>query len=305
MAAFGLNTDGRGDVVAQARRAEALGFDSFGVGEHVFFHYPTTSALVALAGAATVTERIRLLAAVVLLPLYPAALLAKMATTLDHLSSGRFDLGVGVGGEYPAEFAACGVPTGERGARADEALGLIRDLWRGGPVERRGRFAEVPGLSLEPAPVRPGGPPIWVAGRSRAALRRAVAHGDGWMPYFRSPRSLAADVAELRELAARAGRDPDSLRVGAVVFACVHDDRAVAERMIADRLAANYAGDYAPLVGKLAAAGPPERCREVVERYLEAGADTVFFASLSAEAHAEESERRLADEVLAGLRATV
>jgi alkanesulfonate monooxygenase SsuD/methylene tetrahydromethanopterin reductase-like flavin-dependent oxidoreductase (luciferase family) len=225
-----------------------------------------------------------------------------MATTLDVVSHGRFQLGVGVGGEYPAEFDACGVPVGERGARADEALTVLRALWSGQPVDFEGRHASIRRLTLAPQPVQAGGPPIWVAGRSEAALRRAVRFGDGWMPYFRSPKSLARDVATLREIAEAGGRDPMGVRVGAVVFACVHDDRDRALSMISERLAANYAGDYSAVIEHQAAAGPPERCRARVEEYIEAGADTIFFATLAHPDHQGESEERLARQVVDPVR---
>ena len=133
-------------------------------------------------------------------------------------------------------------------------------------------------------------------------MRRATRYGDGWMPYFRSPAALARDVAALRPMMESAGRDPASLRVGAVVFACVHDDVAVAEQMVSDRLAANYAGDYAAIVARQAAAGPADRCVERVEQYLAAGADTVFFAALAHDDYEEQNDERLADEVMAVLR---
>jgi len=91
-----------GRVVPLARRAEELGYDILARGEHVFFHVPTPNAFVALAAAAGATARIRLLSAATVLPVYPAPLAAKMVATLDGVSGGRFELGVGVGGEYPA-----------------------------------------------------------------------------------------------------------------------------------------------------------------------------------------------------------
>ena len=100
----------------EARRAEALGYDYLLTGEHVMFHGPTANNLVSLAAAAGATERIKLMSGIVLVPLYPAALLAKQVSVLDVVSDGRFHLGVGVGGEYPKEFAAVGVPVAERGA---------------------------------------------------------------------------------------------------------------------------------------------------------------------------------------------
>ena len=103
-----------GDIAEEARHAERLGFDLVAAGEHVFFHGPVSNAFVTLAAAAAVTERIRLLSALTILPMYPMVMAAKMAATLDRVSHGRFDLGVGVGGDYPPEFAASGVPVEAR-----------------------------------------------------------------------------------------------------------------------------------------------------------------------------------------------
>src|SRR3954469_1947042 len=148
-------------VAAEARAAEGAGYDGVATGEHLFFHGPVANGFVALAAAAGATSRTRLLSSLTVLPLYPAALAAKLATTLDRVSSGRFDLGVGVGGEHPPEFVAAGAEGTERGARTDEAPARVPALWAGGPVDFAGRFPRVPGLALDPGPVQPGGPPIW------------------------------------------------------------------------------------------------------------------------------------------------
>src|ERR1019366_10010317 len=96
------------DLHGAARLIEESGFDYLTCGEHVMFHGPTMNAAIVLAYAAAVTKRIKLLTAISLVPLYPPALLAKMTATLDQVSGGRFHLGVGVGGEFPTEFDACG-----------------------------------------------------------------------------------------------------------------------------------------------------------------------------------------------------
>src|SRR3954468_3172562 len=121
-------------VAAEARAAEGAGYDGVATGEHLFFHGPHPNGFVALAAAAGATSRVRLLSALTVLPMYPAALAAKLATTLDQVSGGRFDMGIGVGGEYPPEFEVAGVDVAERGARTDEALGLLHALWQGGAV---------------------------------------------------------------------------------------------------------------------------------------------------------------------------
>ena len=98
----------------EARQAEHLGYDYLLTGEHVMFHTPVGNTLVSLAAAAGATERIKLMSGIALVPLYPAALLAKQVAVLDAVSDGRFSLGIGVGGEFPKEFDAVGVPVKER-----------------------------------------------------------------------------------------------------------------------------------------------------------------------------------------------
>src|SRR5216684_1610441 len=102
-----------------ARKTEELGYDFLGCGEHVMFHGPVSNTFISLSVAAGVTKKIKLLSSIVLLPLYPAALVAKMGAALDVASGGRYNFGVGIGGEFPKEFEACGVPVNQRGARTN------------------------------------------------------------------------------------------------------------------------------------------------------------------------------------------
>jgi len=155
------------------RRIEALGFDSVWTGDHVSFHNPMYESLTLLASYVPITSRVRLGTAVYLLALRPPAIAAKITSTLDALSGGRLIFGVGVGGENPKEFEVCGVPHGERGARVSEAIDVVRTLWRDTPATFKGRFTQFSGVSLDPKPVQKPGPPIWIGGRSDAALARA------------------------------------------------------------------------------------------------------------------------------------
>src|SRR5688500_3074405 len=111
--ALTLSSD-QGSVATEARGAEAAGYDGVATGEHLFFHGPVANGFVTLAAAAGATSTIRLLSSLTVLPLYPAALAAKLASTLDQVSKGRFDMGVGVGGEHPPEFVAAGVEVTQR-----------------------------------------------------------------------------------------------------------------------------------------------------------------------------------------------
>src|SRR5450631_3890784 len=169
-------------VVGGAERADAmwlegLPIDSLWAGGHVASRNPTPEAMVQLAALAAVTERVRVGTSILLLPLYPPAIVAKQVADLDRRTGGRVTLGNGVGGEYPQEFRACGVPVGERGRRTDEAIDLIRRLWTGEPVTHPGPFYAMEDVAILPPPRQPGGPPIVVAGRQPAAMRRAAWRG--------------------------------------------------------------------------------------------------------------------------------
>jgi probable F420-dependent oxidoreductase len=209
-------------IVPAARLAEELGFGAAWVGDHLACPAPGLDAPSCLAAAAAVTENIRLGLSVMLLGLRAPAWAAKILATIDHLSSGRLVLGVGVGGEFPAEFEAAGVPVRQRGARLDDALQVIRDLLTGQAVQYEGRTMTVTAPSLQPAMATP--PPIYVGGRGEAALHRAARHGDMWLPMWLTPDRVAERSAQLADLAEREGRPAP----GTALLIGVHidDDRA-------------------------------------------------------------------------------
>jgi probable F420-dependent oxidoreductase len=265
-------------VAAEARAAEDAGYDGVATGEHLFFHGPVTNGFVALAAAAGATTRIRLLSALTVLPLYPAALAAKLAVTLDQVSGGRFDMGVGVGGEHPPEFVAAGVDVTQRGRRADEALEVMKRLWNGERLDFDGRFTTVPGLALDPGPVQPGGPPIWLGGRRPAAIRRAGRFADVWMPYMYSPEQVASSLAEVRAAAAEAGRDPAGVRGAVFCWGIVDPDAGVARREVIEGVSAVYQQDFTKLADRYLLHGDPDRVVARAREYADAGAGTVIFS---------------------------
>ncbi|MGY1812559.1 LLM class flavin-dependent oxidoreductase [Blastococcus sp. SYSU D00820] len=269
-------------AAAEARAAEDAGYDGVATGEHLFFHGAVANGFITLAAAAGATSRIRLLSSLTVLPLYPAALAAKLATTLDQVSNGRFDMGVGVGGEHPPEFVAAGSEVTERGARTDEALDLLRALWAGGPVDFTGRFTRVPGLALEPGPVQPGGPPIWLGGRKPAAIRRAGRHGDVWMPYMYTPEQLASSLAEVRQAAEAAGRDPASVRGAVFCWGGVDEDPARSRAEVVAGVSAVYQQDFDRLADRYLLHGEPDRVAARAREYADAGAETLVFSPVGA-----------------------
>jgi probable F420-dependent oxidoreductase len=265
-----------GRVPELARRAERLGFDYFCCGEHVFFHGPITNAFVALAAAAGATERVRLLSALTVLPVYPAALAAKLVATLDRVSGGRFEFGVGVGGEHPPEFAAVGVPVAERGRRADEALTVLAELFTGRPVTFHGEFTDIEAQVLDPAPQQP--PPIWVGGRQPAAVRRAARHAAVWLPYLVTPRRLAESLAEVRERAQQLGRPADAVRGAVFCWTAVLADDAAARRMVLDTVSGTYQQDFTRHAENYLLGGDPARVTARLAEYAAAGAADLVFA---------------------------
>ncbi len=113
------------------------------------------------------------------------------------------------GGENPKEFEACGVPVGERGARVNEGIEVVRTLWRESPATFKGRFTQFEGVSIDPKPVQQPGPPIWIGGRSDAALRRAGRQGDGWVSYAVHPARFGQSLEKIHAAATEAGRSLD------------------------------------------------------------------------------------------------
>jgi probable F420-dependent oxidoreductase len=268
---IGLGLSRLDNLAETAQRLESDRFDYVFSGEHLFFHIPVPNAFVALAAAAGATKAIKLLSGVTVLPLYPAVMAAKMASVLDVISRGRFNFGVGVGGEYPKEFEAAGVPVEERGARTDEALEVIRLLFSSETASFSGRWTEFDHLGLDPRPSQPSGPPIWIAGRSEAALRRAGRFADVWMPYMFTPEQLAESLAKVRDHAAARGREPAAITASIYAFVCVDEDGNRARGRIIEAVGRNYNQDFSRLTRYLIA-GTPAECVSRLREFADAGA---------------------------------
>lgn len=185
-------------------RIERAGLDGVVVGDHVSFHGGSgADGLIQAAALLAAHERLAVKVGIYLLPLRHPVLVARQLATIAQLAPSRLVFGVGVGGEDPHEFEVCEVDPRERGARADEALPLIRELLTGLPVTHRGRF-----FTLSEAVIAPPAPdlPLLVGGRSNAALARAGRHGDGWIGVWISPRRFVEASGAVEAAAAEAGR---------------------------------------------------------------------------------------------------
>ncbi len=285
-----------------AREAEELGFDYLACGEHVMFHRPIPNSLIALSVAAGATEKIKLLSSVMLLPLYQPTLVAKMSSSLDVASGGRFNLGVGTGGEFPKEFEACGVPVKERGARANEALQVIKRLWTEKDVSFNGRFTKFSGVTLEPSPVQKPHPPIWVAGRKEPAMKRAALYADGWIPYMYTPEQLKESITTINRFAREHGRDLSHFRPGLYIFSAIYRSRDEARQVAVERLSQNFAQDLSRLVDRYALFGTPEDCQKRLQEYIDAGAQMILFPFACRQEDIQENVRLLAKEIIPAFR---
>ncbi len=218
------------EVIDLARRAEAAGVDTVIVPDHVVMsenveayewgtfpfpiEVPWLEPLTVLAAIAGATSRVRLATGILIAPLRPAIVLAKTAASLDVLSQGRLELGVGVGWQRE-EFEAAGIPFDERAQRLDDTLAACRALWSESPASFFSEHVRFEKIWCEPRPVQPGGVPVWFSGTLHARnLERIGRWGDGWIPIMTATR---ADVAEgavrLADAFAKAGRDPRALKV--------------------------------------------------------------------------------------------
>src|SRR5260370_28263683 len=231
----------------------------------MMFHGPVANSLIALAVAAGATTKIKLMSTVVLLPLYTPMVVAKQASVLDVASEGRYHLGIGIGGEFPKEFEACGVPVNQRGSRTNEALEVIKKLWTEDKVTFEGRYSKVSGVTLEPKPAQKPHPPIWVAGRKEPAMERAATYADGWIPYMYTPEMLHDSVEKIKQFGAEAGRDMSNFRTGLFIFAPIYPDRDEAREQAAKVLGRTYAQDFSKIAGMYTLTGNPDDCRKRIK----------------------------------------
>lgn len=219
LGAFGLGsgTADPGLLRRAARAAEAAGLDSIWTGELVLLPDPRTpdspeppdapylDPFAALSFMAAATSRIRLGAGVAIAPFRHPADLAKLAASADVLSGGRLELGIGAG-YLRAQFEALGIEYSERGSRTDEAIDAVRALWTQERPRHAGRHYRFERVNAHPRPARAGGPPIIVGGHSRAALRRAIARGNGWYGWKVPVGRMAEVREEMDGIAARTER---------------------------------------------------------------------------------------------------
>ena len=220
----------RANVEAFVRSADDAGFDGLWVYDHVVLQkeqqskypyspdgslgFPPTldflEPLTLLTWVAAITKRAKLGTSVLVMPMRQPVLHAKIMASIDFLSGGRFVLGAGVGW-WQQEFEALSVPWARRGARMDECLQILRNLWTDEFSSFKGEFYDVVDWACNPKPVQPGGIPIWLGGESRKQVERIGKYADGWLATPKSLPTLKEDFQVAKDAAVKAGRDPDKL----------------------------------------------------------------------------------------------
>jgi probable F420-dependent oxidoreductase len=276
---------------------EEIGFQSVWAGDHIAFTSPILDPMLGLAQAAAMSDTLQIGTGVFLLPLRSAAAAAKLGASLDHLSEGRFIFGIGAGGEFPREFAACGVSPTERGARLTEGIEVMRKLWSGKPVSHHGKVWHFDEVHMQPAPVTPGGPPIWCGGRSEAALRRAGTLADGWMSYVVTPEQFAKGLATIDAARTEAGRAADPFGTAHLLFTRLDDSYERAWDDATALLSQRYAMDFRKAAERYCAMGDPETVAATLRKFHAAGVRHVILDMLGTPEEREAQLRRFAKEV--------
>jgi probable F420-dependent oxidoreductase len=243
-----------------ARRAEELGYTSLwtfqrllhpAAGDWGPMYHSVQDPLVTLAYVAAVTSQIRLGVAIVNVPFYSPIALAKPLSTLDIVSGGRLDAGLGLGWARE-EFAAAGVPYERRGARGEDFIRCLQAIWGDNPVSYDGEFYSVPPSLVDPKPVQRPHPPILLGGTANPALQRAGRYADGWVSSSRHDLTQVGEaVTVIKAAADSAGRDADDLRfVVRGVVDLVADGSAAADRRPLTGSADQIRGDLESLAAQ-------------------------------------------------------
>jgi alkanesulfonate monooxygenase SsuD/methylene tetrahydromethanopterin reductase-like flavin-dependent oxidoreductase (luciferase family) len=255
------------DVVTWARRADEAGFHVLATLDRP--NYDSWEGLTALAGAATVTERIRLATMTIQLPSRNEVLVAKQAAVIDRLSDGRFELGVSLGGRRD-DYDALGAAWEGRADRFARQIARIREIWAAARAS-----SDDEGV-LGPAPVQDPGPPIRMGAYSPAARQRAIELGDGYVfGGDRFPPDIADDIAEIHERARAIGKD--GFEVGSMLYLAIGEEAAARDAMWR-QLGRYYRENLGGEPEGWGVFGPTEKIAETVRGYADAGLDVLILA---------------------------
>ena len=299
----GFHIDGDVWEPEQIKALEDHGFDLMTTGEHILFFRPILDTVTVLAYAAAVTTRIKLVPSTLILPLRHPVMMAKELISIDVLSKGRLIASVGIGGDYPREFEALGVPMSERGLRANEGIEIMKALWSGKTFDYDGKIFQLKDADMQPGPVQKGGPPLWVCGRSDPAMKRAAKYGDGWQPYMYTASQVAESVDKVMGFADDIGRDlPPDFAFTTFMYVSMHDDVEEARNRAIEQLSYRFNMPFEKIVDKYCAYGPNDRIISELKTYVDAGTNNLIVALVMPEEERMGYVAKFAEEILPALQ---
>ena len=290
------------ELVQMVEQVDRCDFDSLWVGDHISMPIPFLDPLQQIAQAAVISRRLTFGVGVYLLPLRNFAPVAKQVSTLDLMTEGRLIFGVGVGGEFPKEYEASGIPHSERGARLSDGIRVLKKFWTGAPVTHESPFLKFENVAMQPTPWQKGGPPIWCGGRSKPALRRAARIGDGWHSYAITSDMYRDGLALIKETAEEVGRSFSPFGTGHLLFARVSDDYESALDEAADHLSTRYNMNMRPAAKRYGAIGTPQDVAEAIRNFYEAGVRHITLDIAGVYERRGEQLERFSSDVLPLLR---
>ena len=289
--------DGTFDPAAFAAyvlRAEELGFESAWAMDQTVGRAHRLNALETRTFAAACPTRLRLGCSVWISPLHQPAQLAKSLSTLDQLSRGRLEIGLGSGGQYRM-FSAFGMTGDHLISRFTEGIEIMRALWTQPEVTYDGKFYQLHEATMEPKPVQKPTPPIWLGGAAEPAVRRAARLGDGFFGAgSTTTTAFAEQVTVLRQALTEQGRDPARFPVAKRIYIAIDDDAGRARSRMAEGLAEVYGPAFGSTLMPVTVTGPADECVRGVQAVADAGAELILLTALFDETAQME---RLAAEV--------
>ena len=270
-------------------------YDSLWLSDRVIGESFSLEPLIALSMVAAYSDRLKFGTSVLQLPIRNPVVLAKEMATLDYLSNGRFLPAIGLGQEDPREYEACGVSKEDRGRRTDEAMTVIRRLWREDKVTHEGQFFSLHDVTINPKPVQVPSIPVWVGGRTEAAQRRVGRVGDGWLVSSATAPEVREGVDLVFSTAAEYGREIDEDHIGALLGFFIAPTQEQAE-LAAEPFVTRPRPDAH--FAEYNAIGTPEQVKHTIHHYLEAGASKFVVRPMCAPQDAIEQLALFGREIL-------
>ncbi len=256
--------------------------------------------ITAMAAVAARTSRLKFGPSVLITPFRTPVLAARELAMIDYLSNGRMLPAFGIGVEQEREFHAAGVPFKERGRRTDEAIAIMRRCWEEDEVTFAGEFWRLDRITVLPKPLqRPF--PLWIGGKSEAAMRRAGRMGDGWIPSFITPSEVRVGVEKTQAFAKDAGREVPIDHFGTLCYYYLDDDPARALAAAAPFVPRGRVDDAT--LTQCTAFGPADLVRERLEQYVAAGASKFILRPMCSPEEMLDQLARLAAEVVTDFHA--